>query len=138
MPVAGPSTTILYGIVTESGDAGTVKFAHDLDVATWIDIPKTSIASMRDMGTDANGRSRVALTLRTEHAGPVLAAVLAVSLEAVLSVGRKVWAVMDGDGQRDEASTACTNCIKSCKLQVAEDDDPFKQIICMLNCKACP
>jgi hypothetical protein len=133
----GPTTIVLSGIVAEHADHGMVKFAHDLDLKKWIEIPKTSVESLVKTGKNAEGHERASLTLKTENAGQVLASVLAVSFEAVMSLGRKVLAVTS-TGPTPDASQACLNCIKSCKLQLADDSDPFKQITCILSCKSCP
>jgi hypothetical protein len=47
-------------------------------------------------------------------------------------------AYVSGHASGTDADPACLACMESCRLIVVTEDNPFAQIICMLECVDCP
>lgn len=137
------SPITLIGLTQDPSAAGNVAFALDIDRDTWITVPAELIQSLETLGSVAHGSQtlyRVRLRLKPANTpeGRVLTSVAASYERALTSVAAKASSAIGAAASAQDADPACLACMESCRLIVVTEDDPFAQIICMLECVDCP
>ena len=143
MPDASPVPITLIGLTKVPSGADDLAFALDIDRDTWITVPAELIQSVETLGSVEHGGQplyRVRLRLKPAETpeGRVLGSVAASYERALTSVVNKVLPAIGAAAGAQDADPACLACMESCRLIVVTEEDPFAQIICMLECVDCP
>jgi hypothetical protein len=138
-----PVPITLIGLTQDPSGADDLTFALDIDRGTWISVPASLIESLETLGSvehrgEALHRVRVQLKPAETPEGRVLGSVAASYERALFSLVSKVSPAISASVSTLQASDACLDCLESCRLIVITEDDPFAQIICMLECVDCP
>jgi hypothetical protein len=141
MPDTSLAPTTLFGLTKDPSGGHDLVFALDVARDTWITIPADLIQSLENLGAVEIGGQplyRVRLLLKPSETpeGRVLGSIAASYERALNSVVAKVMPAIGASAK--DASDACLDCLESCRLIVITEDDPFAQIICMLECVDCP
>lgn len=136
-----PAPITLIGLTKDPSGAEDLTFALDVDRSTWITVPASLIQSLETLGSaEHNGealhRVRVRLKPAETHEGRVLGSVAASYERALMSLVNKVSPAISASATLD--SGGCLDCLESCRKIKLTKDDPFAQIICMLECVDCP
>jgi hypothetical protein len=131
------------GITRETTDKNQISFALDLDRANWIAVPSELVESVEVLGTAKAGEHshpRVSLQLKDPQTpeGRLFVSIVMVMQNALMSVQSKVLPALPRSGGVTHASASCSACLEQCRQIVLTPDDPFAQIVCMLNCADCP
>lgn len=131
------------GITRETDDKNQISFAFDVDRANWIAVPSELVESVEVLGTAKAGEHshpRVSLQLKDLQTpeGRFLLSLAMAMQNALRSVQSRVLPALSHRGGVVRASDACLGCLDRCSQIVVSEDDPFAQIICMLNCGDCP
>jgi hypothetical protein len=144
MSDTSPAPITLIGLTKDPDPSGAddLAFALDIDRGTWITVPANLIQSVETLGSVEHGgealyRVRVRLKPAETPEGRVLGSVAASYERALMSLVSKVSPAISASATL-RASDACLDCLESCRLIPVTEDDPFAQIICMLECVDCP
>lgn len=143
MPDASSVPITLIGLTKVPSEADDLAFALDIDRDTWITVPAELIQSVETLGSVEHGGQplyRVRLRLKPGETpeARVLGSVAASYERALTSVVTKVLPAIGAAAGAQDADPACLACMESCRLIVVTEEDPFAQIICMLECVDCP
>jgi hypothetical protein len=139
-----PVPVTLHGLTKDDPSGGhDLTFALDVDRDTWITVPAGLIESLETLGPVEHGghpHYRVRLRLKPAETpeGRVLGSVAASYERALTSVVAKVMPTVGVAAGTQDAGSACLDCMLSCQMIVLTEDNPFAQIICMLECVDCP
>ena len=143
MADASPVPITLIGLTRDPSGADDLAFALDIDRETWITVPAGLIQSLETLGSVEHGGQplyRVRLRLKPTETpeGRILGSVASSYERALTSVVSKVLPAIGAAAGSQDANPDCLACMESCRLIVITEDDPFAQIICMLECVDCP